>query len=209
VSADEPRSNGSDTDGHESTLESSAPRTKAQGAAKQAGKPNAFPATRRLKRRADFLRIQSSSIRVSTAHFAWLYAFHLPDAKATCCRLGLVVSKKVGNAVARNRVKRLVREAFRLQPNAFREDADLVVIAPLRPLPARPKLAGLHAARGIDDCSAPHPARPALPGDAVEADPLHRGSGLSVRAVVLALRGHVPRATWSAPRRLAFREAPV
>jgi ribonuclease P protein component len=129
VSADEPRSNGSDTDGHESTLESSAPRTKAQGAAKQAGKPNAFPATRRLKRRADFLRIQSSSIRVSTAHFAWLYAFHLPDAKATCCRLGLVVSKKVGNAVARNRVKRLVREAFRLQPNAFREDADLVVIA--------------------------------------------------------------------------------
>lgn len=44
-------------------------------------------------------------------------------------RLGMVVSRKVGNAVARNRVKRLLREAFRATGSMFREAVDVVVIA--------------------------------------------------------------------------------
>lgn len=44
-------------------------------------------------------------------------------------RLGMVVSRKVGNAVARNRVKRLLREAFRATDSLFREGLDVVVIA--------------------------------------------------------------------------------
>jgi len=39
-------------------------------------------------------------------------------------RLGLVASKKIGNAVMRNRAKRVIREAFRLAEPIFREKTD-------------------------------------------------------------------------------------
>ena len=43
-------------------------------------------------------------------------------------RLGLAVSKKIGNSVRRNRVKRLIREFFRLQQHDFILSADIVVV---------------------------------------------------------------------------------
>jgi ribonuclease P protein component len=43
-------------------------------------------------------------------------------------RIGLVVSRKIGNAVVRNRWKRLLREAFRLSRNELPEHLDLVVL---------------------------------------------------------------------------------
>lgn len=43
-------------------------------------------------------------------------------------RLGLSVSRKVGGAVARNRWKRLIREAFRISQSRLPEGVDLVVI---------------------------------------------------------------------------------
>jgi ribonuclease P protein component len=43
-------------------------------------------------------------------------------------RLGLVVSRKVGSAVVRNRCKRLLREAFRLQLDQLPSGVDFVVI---------------------------------------------------------------------------------
>ncbi len=42
-------------------------------------------------------------------------------------RLGLIVSRKTGNAVARNRHKRIVREVFRLNNHKFTENIDLLV----------------------------------------------------------------------------------
>jgi ribonuclease P protein component len=45
------------------------------------------------------------------------------------CRLGVTVSRKIGNAVARNRVKRLVREFFRLHRSELQPAHDLLIIA--------------------------------------------------------------------------------
>ena len=44
-------------------------------------------------------------------------------------RLGISVSKKVGNSVVRHHVTRLVRESYRLQENIFYSGLDIVVVA--------------------------------------------------------------------------------
>lgn len=44
-------------------------------------------------------------------------------------RLGISVSKKVGNSVVRHRVTRLVRESYRLHENIFNSGLDIVVVA--------------------------------------------------------------------------------
>lgn len=44
-------------------------------------------------------------------------------------RLGISVSKKVGNSVIRHRVKRLIKESYRLQENMFKGGLDIVVVA--------------------------------------------------------------------------------
>ena len=44
-------------------------------------------------------------------------------------RLGISVSKKVGNSVVRHRITRLIRESYRLHENIFNSGLDIVVIA--------------------------------------------------------------------------------
>ena len=51
------------------------------------------------------------------------------ETSATCSRLGIVVTRKIGNAVQRNRIKRVCREAFRVWPDLVPDGIDLVVIA--------------------------------------------------------------------------------
>lgn len=63
-------------------------------------------------------------------------------------RVGLTVGKKVGNAVARNRVKRVLREFFRLHQYQFDCPADIVVV-PKRTLDPKQ----LDLAKAIGDLS--------------------------------------------------------
>jgi ribonuclease P protein component len=86
-----------------------------------------FPKERRLRARREFVAVQDKGRRVHTAHFVLIVAKG-PDAAAPS-RLGVTVTKKIGTAVRRNRVKRLVREAFRLDPAFLPPGIDLVVVA--------------------------------------------------------------------------------
>jgi ribonuclease P protein component len=93
----------------------------------------------RLSRSSDFQRIyrQGSS---TASRFLVLYTFRRPaEVSAEGPRLGLSVSKKMGGAVVRNRVKRLLREAFGSVRGQLAEDHDFVLIArpPLLELVAR------------------------------------------------------------------------
>jgi ribonuclease P protein component len=79
----------------------------------------------RLRKRFEFRRLRDQGRRVHTRSFVLLIA---ESGRATP-RLGITVSRQVGNAVRRNRVKRLLREAFRQQRSLFPDASDVVVIA--------------------------------------------------------------------------------
>jgi ribonuclease P protein component len=95
-----------------------------------------FPPGLRVRKHSDFQRIQSAasrSGRATSAHFVFLVA-RSPAGVGTSgtfgpARLGLVVTKKIGCAPERNRVKRLCRECFRRWPDFVPPGVDLLVIA--------------------------------------------------------------------------------
>jgi ribonuclease P protein component len=99
----------------------------------------------RLSRSAEFERVYRQGRSTANRHLV-LYAF--PNPQVTQPRLGLSVSRKVGGAVERNRVKRLLREAFAQVEPGVRGGHDLVVVA--RPaageLAEREGLSGVAAA---------------------------------------------------------------
>ena len=83
----------------------------------------------RLSRSSDFQRIYRQGSSTASRHLV-LYAFRRAgDAPSEGPRLGLSVSKKLGGAVVRNRVKRVLREAFAAQETQVSREFDVVFIA--------------------------------------------------------------------------------
>jgi ribonuclease P protein component len=86
------------------------------------------PRRRRLSRSADFERVYRQG-RSKGNRFLVLYAFPREAVEDDGPRLGLSVSRRVGGAVDRSRVKRTLREAFWLQAARLPAGADYVVVA--------------------------------------------------------------------------------
>lgn len=84
-----------------------------------------FTKASRVRRRSEFTRVFDLALRASGRYFTVLMA---PNTSGTT-RLGIVASKKLGDAVRRNRAKRLIREVFRQDnPLPSGQGVDLVVI---------------------------------------------------------------------------------
>jgi len=82
----------------------------------------------RLSRSRDFDAVYRQGRSVSTRYLV-LYAFPRPDEVEEESRLGLAVSRKVGGAVERNRVKRRLRAAFEQLQESLPCGRDFVLIA--------------------------------------------------------------------------------
>ncbi len=89
-----------------------------------------------VRKRAEFKDIQGNGRRVFTRNFVLMLLAREASEERPSARLGVTVSRRVGNAVQRNRAKRLIREAFRATRDLWDPDLDVVVIArgPLGPL---------------------------------------------------------------------------
>ena len=115
------------------------------------------PKKGRLSRSAEFERVYRQGRSLGNRYLT-LYVFPRGDAPAAGApsldvgqqRVGLSVSRKVGGAVDRNRVKRLLREAFAVEGQRLPADADAVVVArpEARELAEREGLAGIQTALG-------------------------------------------------------------
>jgi ribonuclease P protein component len=124
---------------------------------------------RRLSRSAEFERVYRQGRSVSNRHLV-LYSF--PNESVSRPRVGLSVSRKVGGAVERNRVKRLLREAFASAEANMGTGHDLVVVA----RPEAGELARREGLAGIDGALAELLARAGLTGRE-PGEPSHETGG--------------------------------
>ena len=84
----------------------------------------------RVRKRAEFLEIQSQGARVNGDCLVFIVLRRAPNAPL---RLGITASRKIGGAVQRSRARRLIREGFRAVYPDLPGAIDIVVIV-RRPL---------------------------------------------------------------------------
>lgn len=83
-----------------------------------------FTKSQRVRSKTEFSKVFETGIKVSRGP---LTALAIPTEQEKS-RLGLSVNRRVGTAPRRNRIKRLLRESFRLMQHDFPRSYDLVLI---------------------------------------------------------------------------------
>lgn len=96
-----------------------------------------FSSNRRLRTGAEFHAVFQARVSVADGLFV-VYGLENNEGLS---RLGLSVSRKVGGAVVRNRWKRVLREAFRLNVERLPPGLDYVIVARAVPPPSMPEAA--------------------------------------------------------------------
>lgn len=86
---------------------------------------HAFKKAERILRRAEFLALADVGKKIQNRHFIAISR----AGSQNCSRLGITVTKRVGGAVTRNRIKRRVREFFRTHKGSLRGALDINIIA--------------------------------------------------------------------------------
>jgi ribonuclease P protein component len=85
-----------------------------------------LPKSCRLSRSCDFNRLRARGNRIACGSLLlnWMV---LPEGSRS--RFGIVIPKKIGSAVERNRCRRLLREVYRLHQHDFSRPAEIVLVA--------------------------------------------------------------------------------
>lgn len=78
-----------------------------------------------LKKNSDFKTVYKSSISYANKYLV----MYIKENNQNINRLGISVSKKVGNSVIRHHLTRLIRESYRLHEKVFNSGLDIVVVA--------------------------------------------------------------------------------
>ena len=86
-----------------------------------------FRARQRLRTNKDFASVRKLGQRQPFLGFLAQFSVDLKGMSGR--RIGFRISRKVGNAVIRNRIKRVFRELFRLHQNELPDQCDLVLVA--------------------------------------------------------------------------------
>ena len=84
-----------------------------------------FPKSARLRKRPEFLGLDKCGRRIKNALFIAVYH----KSRGPVSRLGITVTRKVGPAHVRNRIKRHIREFFRQNRSRLKENNDIHIIA--------------------------------------------------------------------------------
>lgn len=78
-----------------------------------------------LKKNRDFQSVYKTG-RSAANKYLIMYIMEKPEGGT---RIGISVSRKVGNSVVRHRITRLIRESYRLNKDMFEDKLDIVVVA--------------------------------------------------------------------------------
>lgn len=119
---------------------------------------NRFQRSDRLLHSKDFQWVTRHGQRAASEHFIVLADPRRRQDEQTVDRLGITVSRKVGGAVVRNRLKRLIREWFRTRQSQGGEGVDLLVIARPAAVALQPSALGSELER-LARCAARKPRR--------------------------------------------------
>ncbi len=96
-------------------------------------RPERFPRSKRLRKRAEFQRVYVEGRKLASAYFR---VFFRRTGDQQPPRAGISVSRSVGNAVGRNRVKRRLREALRRNWAEIPDGCEIVIHAHPRAIDA-------------------------------------------------------------------------